>query len=324
MKKTWVFFLGLFLFVTFVNQAQAKPIVKDELGAYDLQDENFNFNVRLQSGYLQGTANEIVYDDSNSDGLLSKLIWEIDDAYMIGAGLSIQQQWVALHVDYWQNVEDGNGTMDDYDWLYVNQDWSHWSHHDDTEVEEVKLWDINAEFMVPQLSNDQFVLSGFLGYKKEKFRWSARGGSFVYTTFTMHDTVGTFTPGLKVISYEQEFSTPYLGIGARGTVGKLELSGRLIGSKWVEMDSRDDHYLRDLYILTDMESGDMISYDITASYAFSEKLSLDLAYNYTEYSDLRADAEYHYYSLGSVSTYDNGQGADMETSMFSIALNYKF
>lgn len=322
-----LFILGIFcLNLIFLNQVHARTIQKDRQGSYLFDDDKITATGRIQTGYLTGTANEIVYDGSNSDGLLSKLIWEIDEQFMFGFGASIQQEWVVLHADAWLKATEGDGTMDDYDWLAASDDWSDWSHHDDTELTKASIYDINAEFLIPQISGDKFAFSGFLGYKRENFKWVSRGGSYIYTSnpgVTWRDDIGNFTPGELAISYEQTYYTPYFGIGARGSLGKFEFSGRFIASFWAKVEALDTHHMRGLKTTADMNDGEMIAYDIAAAYNFNDAFALVTTFSYTKYETMRANSFYDY-DVGTDFTYVNGEGADLEMSMLSIALVYKF
>ena len=321
--KIWLVLLTFLFVVVAVNQVEARSIQKDDDGLYSINNGDINWSFRLQSGYLTGTATEIVYQTSSSNALLSELTWEIDELYMAGFGVSFQRKWVALHFDLWIDAVDGDGTMDDYDWMVSGQDWTDWSHHEDTIISDAQMYDLNAEFIIPKLSGNKFIFSGFLGYKKESFQWESRGGSYIYTTVTFRDTVGNFIDGQKAITYKQTFSTPYLGIGLRGSIGKFELAARVIGSRWAEFDGRDHHHMRYLSIHTKMDDGDMLSGDIELSYNFTKHLSLALAYSYTKYDTMRDSATYSYLG-GPVFTYENGQGADLETSLLSLAFVYSF
>jgi len=172
----------LFLCVSIVSQAQARAVYKDKQNVYDLDNEAFQTSLRVQTGYLTGTAHEIVYAGSYSENFNSRLTWEIEELYMAGLGFSVQKEWVILHVDAWLKVVEGNGKMDDYDWMSTGPEWTDWSHHDDTSTTEAGMHDMNFEFIIPQLSHNNFLLSVFLGYKYETFKWEARGGTYIYSS----------------------------------------------------------------------------------------------------------------------------------------------
>lgn len=220
-------------------------------------------------------------------------------------------------------VNDGEGTMDDYDWMVSGADWSHWSHHDNTAVITANILDINTEFIVPKLSSEKFAFSTYLGFKYEQFKWRSKGGSYIYTTSTFRDTVGSFPDNELAISYKQTYNTPYLGIGMRASLGKFDISGRLIGSTFANLKTEDDHHMRNLNVKNSMGEGKMYSFDVNSAYNFSNKLALELGYTYTDYQTNRDNSTYDYGNGTVVTVLDLGV-ADLETSMFKAALTYVF
>ena len=327
MRRLFHFLLttGLVLFLLGnSNSINARTIRKDTNDIYNLQDETYKLSFRLQTGYLTGTANELVYAGSYSDELLSKLIWEIDELYMTGFGASIQKEWVAIHADAWFKATDGEGTMDDYDWIFGGPGWSDWSHHDDTIVSESYFVDLNCEFMIPKLSTNSFVTSAILGFKHEHYEWQARGGSYIYSSNPgWRDNIGTFTPGQLGITYSQTYDTPYIGIGMRGSLGRFEFNGRLIGTIFAYVEAKDTHHLRNMNTVAKMDKGEMYSVDITGGYHFTDHWVLEVSYAYTKYNTVRDDSTYHY-ANGSTITWIELEGADLETNMVSIVLSYSF
>jgi len=70
------------------------------------------------AGYLSGESTESVYDTASSGYKLSELTWKLRDVFMFNAGVSVgPTTWLKLNGDIWVKANDGNGSMDDYDWL---------------------------------------------------------------------------------------------------------------------------------------------------------------------------------------------------------------
>jgi len=326
MKNVLISLCLLFYFVCFHNSlTEAATVAKDADFNFYI-DDAFHFSARVQAGYLTGTANELVYAGSYSETLISKLIWEIDSLYLAGLGCSLQYSFFVFHFDGWFKTADGDGTMDDYDWMIENEEWTDWSHHKDTTITKAGILDINSEIVIPGLSGQKFALSGIAGFKRENFQWQARGGSYIYTSdpdTTFRDLAGNFTPGELGITYEQTYDVPYLGIGFRGVMGPFELAGRLIGSRWAMVEAEDTHHLRDMYTIANMNRGGVFSCDLSVTYNFDQSFAVECGYQHTDYEIMRGNSEYHF-ANGSIATYRNGEGADLKTSMFIIRLIYSF
>ena len=318
----------LFFILCLIAPVQARMVHRNSENVYDLDDENYNLSIRTGVGYVTGTANEYVYRGSFSENNLSRLTWDIDDLYMGNLGASVQKQWVAVHGDVWLRLFDGEGTMDNYDWLTDSPSWSDWSHHDDTEITDAKIFDINAELLIPRLSGKNFVLSAFLGYKYETFKWEARGGSYVYSSEGgFRDLVGEFPAGQLGISYEQTYKTPYIGLGFRGNLNNFEISGRFIGSTLASGEAEDIHHLRNTEFVDRSVDGDMYAFDLTASYRFLKSYSLALSYNFTSYDEMKGNTTIR--TVAEDQTIDaveylNSGGMDLETSVVSLTFMYTF
>ncbi len=99
-----------------------------EVGAKDSAD----WTLTPSLGILWGMAHEIVYDTSgieNQNDYLSLLSWELKPVVMIGFEAlreSPRNDILSLSL---RSAIPGlpSGEMNDYDWLYTDRDWSHWS-----------------------------------------------------------------------------------------------------------------------------------------------------------------------------------------------------
>lgn len=318
-RKAAVLAIGMFLLI-FAYEAGAQVVVPEKSTEVQVERAGVNITARLQAGHLTGEANEYVYDGGHT---LSQLIWKIDDIYMLGAGVSVKPlHWIAINADGWFNISDGGGTMDDYDWMVQGMDWTHWSHHENTDVTKGIMVDINVELTPFKAGPVRF--SGFLGYKRDNWEWEARGGSYIYSYYGFRDTSGTWPDDELGITYEQIFNVPYIGIGVNGDFGAFDLKARLIGSPFVSGETIDHHHMRDLVVYDDFSGGDMIAFDIAGAYSFTEHLAMQMALNYTKYDTMKGDAEYHYNDIGVVVTYPDAAGTDLETTMFSLSFLYTF
>ncbi len=77
------------------------------------------------------------------------------------------------------------------------------------------------------------TLGALLGLRFASVQWSAYGGSYVYTSdpsSTFRDDVGTIDDGVLGITYEQNFTTPYLGLAGEVSYDNISLRGSVLAS----------------------------------------------------------------------------------------------
>lgn len=133
------------------------------------------YELRVLAGQLSGESGEYVYDaDGSASGTpgykISELNWELNSVPMLGLDLRIPvYEQIGVNLEFWKNATEGDGTMDDYDWMYIGADWSHWSHHDDTTVRDVTRLDLNADYRFHQFDWGKLELLGILGYRRDHF-----------------------------------------------------------------------------------------------------------------------------------------------------------
>ncbi len=277
---------------------------------------------RMSLGVLNGEAHELVYD-AQSGKKISELIWDMDNVLMLGAGVTVSPvNWLRLKADVGIAVTEGEGNMDDFDWLASNYDgYTDWSSHDDLEIDEGLTLDLNAEFAI--LRHNQSVLFAIAGFRHDNWSWVARGGDYVYSTTYLGDTVGSFPDGVEVISYEQTYDTPYIGIGFQADLTPVTLSGRVIGSTLVSAEDEDTHHLRNLLFEEDFDNGDMIGIDFAVTYKFNERMALTGSFQYLEFNEVRGETKMTDLGTGqSVVFSGDAAGADNETSTLAVAFTY--
>ncbi|PHR29948.1 MAG: hypothetical protein COA36_03620, partial [Desulfotalea sp.] len=84
------------------------------------------FTLGVGAGYLTGESTEIVYWPELNNHKASELTWNIDNLYMIGvSGVLEVGSRLSFNFDGWFKATDGEGSMDDYDWLTPGADWTH-------------------------------------------------------------------------------------------------------------------------------------------------------------------------------------------------------
>lgn len=280
------------------------------------------FTANIGTGYLTGQAHESVYWPSHGNHKASELTWDIDSMYMLGLGGSMQFNWVKLNANVWFNINDGDGLMEDYDWLEPGNDWTHRSIHEDTSVTSGVMFDTNAEMNI--FSTGQIAITGILGFRHDSFEWEARGGTYLYSVYGFRDTAGTIPDGLLGVTYEQTFNVPYAGIGFNGDFDSLHISAKLTGSIFVSGETVDQHHLRDFVTYADFSNENMWAFDIGVSYDITNVINLKIAYAYESYDSMIGDSLWVYNTEGYSQAISDSLGADLETSLLSLTLAYSF
>ena len=212
---------------------------------------------------LNGTANEIVYWSSSSDKKLSELIWNLDNVNLIGVGTTYNiNENGSINFDFYMNADTGKSDMTDYDWTnYNSSNWTHWS-NSPTDITKVYKLDLNFKYISSVRENlDFFIMAG---YKLDIYKWVAIGGDYIYPSES-----GSLQD-IPVISYNQYFNVPYVGLGAVLNMSNFSFTGKLIYSGAVIAKDEDTHHLRDLYFEEYFEGGKMLGLILRGEYNFTE------------------------------------------------------
>ncbi len=281
------------------------------------------FSVDLGAGYLTGESKEVVFAPILGNHKTSELTWEIDNLFMVGVGASLTvHKWLAVNFTGWFKATDGEGTLDDFDFLIVGQDWTDYSHHEDTDVTDGSIIDLNVGLSF--FRTDTVNFDALVGYKRDNFGWEASGGDFIYSEGGFRNTTGSFSGGVPVIGYEQTFSSLYLGLGMAAKFNAFELASRLIYSPLVQGEADDHHFLRNLVTSDDGEDGDLIAFDVTGRYSITKYLAVEMGYSYQRYDMMQGDSVWNFQDEGVVIVFPDGAGMEQTSSLFSAGLRYSF
>ncbi len=282
-----------------------------------------SFSVEVGSGYLTGESKEVVYWPTLGNHKASELTWAIDNLFMVGIGASLKvHDWMAVNFNGWFKAFEGEGTMDDYDWMVRGADWTDWSHHEKTDVTEGSIMDLNVEFSF--VRTDVVALKAITGYKRDNFGWEAYGGNYTYSESRFRDTKGSISDSIATIGYEQTFTSLYFGLGLAAKFNAFELNGRFIYAPLVYGEATDYHYLRDLVTYDEGEDGSMIAFDVSGSFLITPHFAIEMGYSYQRYDMMQGDSEWHYQDAGVVYYFADGAGMDQTSSLISVALRYTF
>lgn len=265
-------------------------------------------------------AGEYVY---SGDYKVSQLDWESKGVKTgsIGAEVDIGYAWkLKGRVDVGLG---GDGFMEDRDWLDTSYSgWTDQSLHPDTDLDRYVNVLLEAERALVDTSATRLGVGGGVGYTNVK--WTARGGSYIYTDVTLHDTVGNFADGEKGITYEQRIPTLFLSANAEQKVGAFTVSGVLRGGASVGYKDVDDHWMRDLHFIERMNLAPMMGATVTADYQLLPSATVYVAGDFQKIFKTRGDMERRNTATGVVTYFDDSAAADYESVTISAGIKGAF
>lgn len=273
----------------------------------------------ISAGWLTGQSHERVFYEGDK---ISELIWDLNDAYILSGDLSIRllpALKINVRGSFGGNIDS---YMEDYDWLgleYGITDWTDRSQHDDADLDDFARFDMNLQYDL--LQTGWLTLGGLLGARFTTVQWSVYGGDYVYTSdaeTAFRDVIGSFADDLLGITYEQSYATPYLGVVAPLSVGRLQLSGSLLASPFSFLNTSDDHWLRELTITADFSRTKFFGATAEASFILNPWSEMFLAATAERFEEATGDSTYDYYGYGTTFDLEDGAGADQETLEISI------
>lgn len=280
---------------------------------------------RLSLGQISGQSQELVYVPEIKH-TLSRLTWDLKEVYMLGIGGSVAPTpWLRLNADAWFKLNDGDGSMNDFDWVVQDFQYTHWSHHENLDLTKGTMFDVNGEVKFYEFEDTKFW--GIAGFKHDNWEWKAYGGYYVYSSYWLYDTVGEFDDNELGITYEQNFYAPYLGLGFTSALSSapINFSGRVIGSTFVYGDDKDQHHMRHLVFEEEFDSGMMFGLDLGGSYHFTENIALAASYHYQDYQEMKGETTITDTTTGEVTKLTGDvAGMDHRSSLFSLSAIYSF
>ena len=293
----------------------------------------FSFSLGSSVGLVEGTASELVYYYPNGRKFkLSELTWDLKDVVMAGVHGSVgYSRWLRLNLGVWSALNEGNGMMVDRDWAYAptasaaflepnDQNWTHESRHPDTSLDKGTIVDVNLSVLA--LPAGPFSLRGIVGFKSDTWNWSSRGGTYVYSVEGFRDTTGAFPAGQQVITYEQQYSIPYIGVGASWAWPAFQLESHLLYSPLVSASDSDYHVLRGVLFEGDFSGGTYVGLGLNATWAFARHWSATLGVEYQSISEITGDVTVS--GEEGFGKFPGGGGVAMSAASFSLGAGYRF
>jgi omptin len=290
------------------------------------------FSVGASLGQVAGTCSETVLDYPRGEKfLLSDLQWDYKNVTIAGmmasAGIGGRYR---VNIGYWSALPGGSGLMVDRDWLYDNStaeapvpddsNWTDESRHPDTSLDGGSMLDLNVNILA--LRAAPFSLRGILGFKSDSWSWSARGGTYIYSSYQFRDTVGAFESDVQVIEYKQNYAIPYLGIGGNWSTPTFLMDMHLLMSPVIWASTTDYHNLRDMTFEGDFSGGFYVGLGLTATYAITQRWAVTIRGEYQSISQLTGD-------MTVTTSYDrwvypSASGVGMDALMYSLGTSWRF
>jgi outer membrane protease len=299
-----------------------------------------SFSLGASVGLVEGTASELAFYSyyPGNKFKLSELTWDLKDVVMGGVQGSVGVgRRFRLNLGVWSALTEGNGMMVDRDWIYppsvaVNlvpngNNWTDESRHPDTSVDKGTIVDLNLNVLALQYG--PFALHGIVGYKNETWNWSARGGTFIYSDlenggFRDHsgDFETIFGKDVLVIAYEQQYSIPYIGLGAGWTWPRVQLETHLLFSPAVSASDSDKHVLRGVLFEGDFTGGTYVGLGLNAVWTFARHWSATLGVEYQSIPQITGDVKVS--GAEGDGKYPGGGGIAMSATSVSLGAGYRF
>jgi len=267
-------------------------------------------------GYLGGESNEYVYTQTGET--LSQLNWKINGVPVIKGEINVDfLPWLTANFNGWSTTDTGKAKMDDYDWMNPAQSkWTHWSHHDDTDLNNANNLDLNLRGWF--LQNQQYKVGLTGGYQTEMFDFSAKGGCYQYANGLFS---GCFPSGLTMIGYQQNFEATYLGLTGKYLMNNLELNATVKFSSWVHSSDIDEHYARNLTFTEEGIQSNFSSITVAAGYYLTYYTQFFVEGAYNQFTSGNADTVIND-NNGSYFFIKNGAGLGNTNYVLALGLKY--
>ena len=311
--------------------------ISGSLFALDNKYENyFSFRITPQFEIVNGLINEYVFDENckNTDNKLSELNWHLSSIalFSLQADFDIIK-YISVGLSTSFAVPQRSDFMQDSDWQ--NSTTTGWEKDAPTErtdfSEHVNNLNKFISFTVSAGGNIylpfNITLVPYVAYQYEfiKFTGSEGYGIYKQDNFNPSDWKG------KIISYEQELNSVFLGLKAKlncipKTLINLNFS---ISPKMTIINAIDYHFTRSLAFNDKIKNPLVINSDISAQYAFTKNHSAGFT-GKIQYIPLSKGDTYQgkIDSSGELSSDDWKQiGTDTggtDRFIWSLGLNYSF
>jgi outer membrane protease len=297
------------------NEINNKALTKNE-------EEFYKHSLTISLDRVNGKADEIVHDGAKK---LSHLEWDIKNLKMLSLGLNSQFfDGFGARIKLSTAINQGDGRMIDYDWVGNNFDGNidhnNWTHRSisDVKIQKAQQFDIAGTY---SFYKDELKFN--FGYKHDHFKWSDRGGSYIYSEFGFRDDVGNFDDE-RGITYEQIFQTPYIGLEYQKELFDKNIYANIFGnySNLVYARGTDIHHQVNLKFDDYFKNGKYYNWGTSIFGKVKENIYLGLGYEFVYYPENRGYAVIQ--DLETKQSLINHDSAGIKNKYSKISLNLKY
>lgn len=288
-------------------------------------DPNQNFVLRGSVGMASISADERVYAATTGEENLSLLQWRSTAPIAsLDAKARFGDAWTLRgHVDA---AIAGDSNMTDYDWLggdYTFDNWTDRSISPNTTLNWYLSGDIAVGRDLP--INDGLRLNVNGGIKYTDIKWTAVGGSYLYSTGGgFRNTPGTL-PNVPGIDYRMQLPTPFLGIDADLKDGPWTLDTSARAGMTAYASDTDNHYLRDLRFVDQLSWSQDYSVNAKLGYNFGDHLGAFLEGSYEKMFSVHGDTDVYDTTGATPPAHEVGAGgADLDVWSLKAGLKGQF
>jgi outer membrane protease len=298
------------------SACMALPALADDVKLQSL-DGSVTFSGSY--GLTSIKANEYVYEGKAK---ISQLIWESRYVNTLNGALHVE-----LPKDWYLNANGtiglgGDGHMADYDWLQPGSPWSDRSLHPDTRLNHYYV--ASLEIGRDLLSYDGTDVGLGAGFKYTDVKWSAWGGSYIYSENGFRDSRGDFNPDEKGISYRQSWPVPYLGANLSHHEGAWTFASALQAGMAINAYGTDDHWVRTLRFYDYFETTPTVSLSGSIEYAAWNNAAFFVSGSFDKMFHTRADTKAIDTVSGEKQWFRDDAGGDYLSTTVSLGLKGKF
>lgn len=255
----------------------------------NLYGKNIEFNVGIKN--YSSTSHEIVYY-SDAPYKLSELIYKVDNAKLLEGNFGYKFHNYLFHTSLSTLIVQSDAHFDDYDWDYnlssesYSSDWTDWSTHPNTNLDELILFSIGVERDFYHTKYSHHALD--LGFEFNHKEFNVYDGTYIYSNGGFRNDTGSFS-GLG-LTYSENFYINYIKLKNNFQYEEHTLGLHLKYSPLVWMEYEDTHHFRYFTETSEHYFSSMYGVELDYKYKFDFNKLFYISYIYNNYPETdRAD-----------------------------------
>ena len=291
-----------------------------------------NTKIDISHDEINGISREVLYRSNGTK--ISQLNWDIKNLKMTTLGFSTDlEDFATFKIRYGNSInkQSRKARMTDYDWYNTDGDtnpdsWTHYS-LSEAKIDFAQDFEILTAYKIPQAN----FLRINLGFRHHHIKWRDAAISYIYSS---NDNKGNLTGFRNVtgklnnqnlVTYQQKFNTPYIGISCEKNFFNNKLSTNLFAnySNLVYAEAYDIHHdFNDRY-RENYSNGKFINYGGSLNASIYKNFELGLAYETIKYPLNKGTLKISKENKAYVKS-NQPVGISSRFNKFSIVLKYHF